>query len=165
MIRASSESSVTASTSTAQSVSFSQLSVDEREQLRWLNAHYDDDKRSYRKQLEALGKIRVRIQETVDPKHYVYTDGETAHEVLTQLKGRFKPTDYARKQELRATWMSLQKSTKVTETENWLQLWESTYDECKKASLPEVQDEWPVNSLISTLQSIAPSFANSLEVR
>ena len=91
--------------------------------------------------MEALGKIRVRIQELVDPKHFVYTRGDTAHEVLSKLKARFKLTDYAKKQELRTAWASLQKSTKVIDTEGWLQLWETTYDECKEVNLPEVQDE------------------------
>jgi hypothetical protein len=143
---------------------FSDLSSDEREQLRWLNADYDDNKRTYRKEMESLGKIRVKIQESVDPKHFVYTRGDTAHEVLSKLNARFKPTDYAKKQELRNTWLSLQKSTKVTETEDWLQMWETIYDECKEANLPEVQDEWPANSLIEALRVISPSFANSLSL-
>jgi hypothetical protein len=71
--------------------------------------------------MEALGKIRVKIQESVDPKHFVYTRGDTAHEVISKLKARFKPTDYAKKQELRNTWLNL----------HWLQMWETIYDECK----------------------------------
>ena len=65
---------------------FSDLSSDEREQLRWMNADYDDNRQAYQKEMEAIGKIRVKIQESVDPKHFVYTRGDTAHEVLIKLK-------------------------------------------------------------------------------
>jgi hypothetical protein len=36
---------------------FLDLDADQREQLRWLNADYDDNKRRYNKQTEALAKI------------------------------------------------------------------------------------------------------------
>ena len=36
---------------------FSDLTSDEREQLRWLNVEYDDDKRIYRKHTEAIAKV------------------------------------------------------------------------------------------------------------
>ena len=40
---------------------FSDLTSDEREQLRWLNVEYDDDKRIYRKHTEAIAKVRIEI--------------------------------------------------------------------------------------------------------
>jgi hypothetical protein len=70
------------------------LNSEEREYLRWLTNKYDNDHRIYRQQFEALGKLRVKIQETVNPKHFNYTRAESAYEVMVKLKGRFKPTDY-----------------------------------------------------------------------
>ena len=40
---------------------FSDLTADKREQLRWLNVDYDNDKRIYRKYTEALAKVRIEI--------------------------------------------------------------------------------------------------------
>jgi hypothetical protein len=99
---------------------FSDLDADQREQLRWLNADYDDNKRRYNKQTEALAKIRTRIQDTVDPMHFVYTKAPSPYDVLVRLAKRFQLTDYAKKQELRTTWLGLQKSTKVTDVDAWL---------------------------------------------
>ena len=41
-------------------------------------------------------------------------------------------------------------------------MWETVYDECKDANLPEVQDQWPANSLIRALRAVSPYFAHSL---
>jgi hypothetical protein len=82
---------------------FSDLDANQREQLRWLNAKYDDNKRRYNKQTEALAKIQTRIQDTVDPIHFVYTKAPSPYDVIVRLAKRFKLTDYARKQELRTT--------------------------------------------------------------
>jgi hypothetical protein len=86
---------------------FSDLDADQREQLRWLNADYNDDKRRYNKQTEALAKIRTRIQDTVDLMHFVYTKAPSPYDVLVRLAKRFQLTDYAKKQELRKTWLGL----------------------------------------------------------
>src|SRR6266536_4996163 len=75
---------------------FSDLTADEREQLRWLNVDYDDDKRIYRKHTEALAKVRIEIQRTVDQRHYTYTNAATTHAVMVKLRNRFKQTDHAR---------------------------------------------------------------------
>jgi hypothetical protein len=139
---------------------FSYLDADQREQLRWLNADYDDDKRRYNKQTEALAKIRTRIQDTVDPMHFVYTKAPSPYDVLVRLAKRFQLTDYAKKQELRTTWLGLQKSTKVTDVDAWLQAWETTYDKCLEHDLPEVQAEWPITSFVATLGTVSLDFAN-----
>jgi hypothetical protein len=110
-------SSSTSPSTTTQAVTFADLTIDERDQLRWLKADYDDNNRVYRKEVEALGKIRLRIQESVDRKNFVYTSGDSAYEVLNTLKARFKPADYVKTRELHATWLSLQNSTKVMDTE------------------------------------------------
>jgi len=139
---------------------FSDLDADQREQLRWLNADYNDNKRRYNKQTEALAKIRTRIQDTVDPMHFVYTKAPSPYDVLVRLAKRFQLTDYAKKQELRTTWLGLQKSTKVTDVDAWLQAWETTYDKCLEHDLPEVQAEWPITSFVATLSTVSPDFAN-----
>ena len=74
---------------------FSDLTSDEREQLRWLNVEYDDDKRIYRKYTEVITKVRIEIQRTVAKRHYTYARGATTHAVIVKLRNRFKQTDYA----------------------------------------------------------------------
>ena len=99
---------------------FSDLTSDEREQLRWLNVEYDDDKRIYRKHTEAIAKVRIEIQRTVAKRHFTYTRAATTHAVMVKLRNRFKQTDYARMMELRSAWESLMRSTKVADTNEWL---------------------------------------------
>src|SRR6266487_6374056 len=67
--------------------------------------------------------------------------------------------------ELRSSWESLTRSTKVVNTDEWLQLWETTYDECQEIDLPEVQGSWPVQSFLRTLKSISPPFAETYAVK
>ena len=68
------------------------------------------------------------------------------HVVIVKLQNRFKQTNYTRKIELRTNWGSLAKSIKVTDANEWLQLWETipVYDDCHEINLPEVQGDWPV---------------------
>ncbi|PVH75543.1 hypothetical protein DL98DRAFT_593049 [Cadophora sp. DSE1049] len=144
---------------------YSDLDANEREQLRWMNVEYDDDKRIYRKHTEAIAKVRMEIQRTVAIRHFIYTRGETTHAVMVKLRDRFKQTDHARMMELHATWTSLTKSTKVINTDEWLQKWETTYDECLELNIPDVQGNWPVLHFLNTLKQISPSFAESYSVK
>ena len=74
---------------------FSDLTSDEREQLRWLNVEYDDNKRIYRKHTEAIAKVRIEILRTVAVRHYTYTRAALTHVVMVKLRNQFKQTDYA----------------------------------------------------------------------
>lgn len=119
---------------------FSELDPAEREQLRFLNEEYSEDKRVYRKRTEALAKVLIEIIRTVSVKHTTYTKGETTHEVMVKLKNRFRQSDYARKMELQVNWDSLCHTTKVHDHDNWLDQWQTTYDECVEANLLTMLD-------------------------
>jgi hypothetical protein len=149
----------------AQPTAYSDLDANEREQLRWMNVEYDDDKRIYRKHTEAIAKVRMEIQRTVAVRHFIYTRGETTHVVMVKLRDRFKQTDYAYMMEHHPIWTSLTKSTKVINTDDWLQKWETTYDECLELNFPDVQGNWPVLHFLNTLKQISPSFAESYAVK
>jgi hypothetical protein len=54
----------------ARFTAYSDLDANEREQLRWMNVEYDDDKRIYRKHTEAIAnKVRMEIQRTATILH------------------------------------------------------------------------------------------------
>ena len=81
---------------------FSDLTSDEHKQLRWLNVDYDDNKRIYHKHTKALAKVQIKIQRTVDQRHYTYTNAATMHVVMVKLRNQFKQTDHAQMMELRS---------------------------------------------------------------
>lgn len=140
---------------------YSDLNQDERDYLRSLVSQYEEDRRDYKRQKEALARIRTKIQETLDPRHFVYARDESPYKVLVRLQERFRPTDYARKQELRTTWLSLQRTNKVTDLEAWLQSWESCYDDCLEIGLPDVQDDWATTAFLDTLRMVSPAYAET----
>ena len=60
--------------------------------------------------------------------------------MLVNLKNRFAPMDEAREQELIQTWKKLQEAPDGQDVENWLQKWETTYDNGLLLKIPDVQD-------------------------
>jgi hypothetical protein len=69
-----------------------------------------------------MGRLRTRIQETVHADHLTYTfNCTTVYAMLTNLKSRFAPADYARKQELTIEWRKqCSQPKRGTEIEPWL---------------------------------------------
>jgi hypothetical protein len=53
--------------------SFSQLSTDEKEQLRQLQSDYNYDRKEYDRKRKALAEIRTRVIETIKRDYVTYT--------------------------------------------------------------------------------------------
>jgi len=101
------------STSTTAPTRFSQLTEDEKEQLRILQKDYEYERKKYDQRTDALNDLRVHIQSTVERTQLSYTfKCETPYDMLIKLKGRFAPTDRAREQDSIREWKKLQKAPK-----------------------------------------------------
>jgi hypothetical protein len=86
--------------------------------------------------------------------------------MLTNLKSRFAPADYARKQELTIEWRKqCSQPKRGTEIEPWLQHLETLYDECTIHKIPEVLDEWPIHGFLAAIQGISPTFSETWELK
>ena len=144
---------------------YSDLSPSEQDHLRLLMLQYDEDKRYWRKQVEGMAKLRVKIQETVAVDNHVYTRGPTAYAAIVKLQNRFKPTDEARESELTDTWNTLVGTNKVSDIDTWLQAWETTYDECLELKLPVVAGTWPVKGFLRAVKKVSPSFSDTIAIR
>ena len=159
------ESSRTPDGPTSRAPRFSDLTPDEKEQLRWLQEEYIEDRKAYRRKKEALAKIRTKIQESIDPDHFVYTmDQESTYDIMVKLKNRFKPTDLARKKDLKREWLALSKTGKTTDVDQWLQNWETKYDECRKLNIAEVQDDNAVHTFLAAVGTISKPFQHTIDV-
>lgn len=137
-------SSSDASPTTFRDPVFSDLTPTEQAYLMSLFPVYNRLPSNHQKKIEALAKLRTRIQETLNPQFYFYAEADTPFEILVKLRDRFMPSDYSQAQEVRTTWISLQKENKVVDVEAWLQSWQTCYDDAIQHGLPEVQGEWPI---------------------
>ena len=127
--------------STIRPTLYSALIEDQREQLRFLQREYEYNRKSYDQRRAALSDLELYIQRTIHPTKLSYTyKCDLAYQMLVNLKNRFAPTDEAREQELIQTWKKLQKGPKGQDVENWLQKWETTYDDGLLLRIPDVQD-------------------------
>jgi hypothetical protein len=142
---------------------FADLTLEERSHFHWLVQDYQEEKKEFNSRVKAIAKLKTRIIETVDSTHFVYTQGPTTHAAMLRLQQRFKPTDFTRAAELREQWDSLSRTTVVVNFPEWLQKWETTYDECLELEMAEVQKDWPADTFLRCLQRIAPAFANQRE--
>ena len=141
---------------------FSDLDADQKEYLHVLNQRYESDHRRYLKEREALADIRGKIQETIDPKHLVYTKNDFPHTTLVKLREKFKPSDHAKKLEIRSRWITLQNTNKTpVDTEVWLQQWEICYDECLEQRIPDAEDPWATISFIEALKKVSSGYAEN----
>jgi hypothetical protein len=80
---------------------FSQLSTDEKEQFRQLQADYNYDRKEYDRKRKALADIRIRIVESLKRDYISYSHNcDSVHDLLVKLKERIAPTDKIREREL-----------------------------------------------------------------
>jgi hypothetical protein len=101
-------SQTTPSTSTVAPTKFSQLTEDEKEQLRILQKDYKYERKKYNQRTDALNDLRVHIQSTVERGQLSYTfKCENPYDMLVKLKERFAPTNRAREQESIREWKKL----------------------------------------------------------
>ena len=144
---------------------YSDLSPSEQDYLRLLILQYNEDKRYWRKQVEGIAKLRVKIQETIAVDNYVYTRGPTAYIAIVKLQNRFKPTNEARELELTNTQNTLVRTNKVSDIDIQLQAWETMYNECLELKLLVVAGIWLVKGFLRAIKKVSPSFSNIITVR
>lgn len=159
----SSSSTNSSYTQTTRPPKYSDLTADERDEYRRLQARYDKDEKEYKKKMQALRDLKLEVHRTVDVKHHnAYLNPKyDLYTILTKLRDRFKPTDFAETKRLRDTWESLCRTTRVMNHDAWVQQVRMCYDECMEANLPIVQGTWPVESIMVALNNIAPEFATA----
>src|ERR1700730_10239084 len=126
----------------AGATTYSELSTDEREQLRQLQSDYNYERKEYDRKRKALADIRVEIIKSIKRDFISYTHNtETVYDLLVKLKDRIAPTDKIRKRELITAYKAACKPPKAQNVEQWIQRWEKTYDEYLAMKISEVQEE------------------------
>ncbi len=89
------------------------LSPVEREELQARRHLWNQQHAKWERQEEALAQMESRIRESIAKSFLSYTRKcEDAHEMLTKLKDRFKPTNDTRKDEVIAKYQQLQRPPK-----------------------------------------------------
>jgi hypothetical protein len=72
--------------------------------------------------LEALAKLRAKIQSIIHRDNFIYTqDCEIVWDMILNLRRRFAPLDKAREQDVLTAWKkAIKKPIKGTEIEKWV---------------------------------------------
>ncbi|POS84372.1 protein phosphatase 2A regulatory subunit PR55, partial [Erysiphe pulchra] len=156
-------SDVKASTEQNTSIAYSSLSPDEKEEFRQLKEDYNTEKKQYREQQLALGRLRIKIQESVDVAYLPYTyKCETVHDMLVKLSDRFAPTDNIRRQEVLSDWNSSRfNEVSKEDFDDWIQKWEVKFHQMKELNLPDVEGTRPVEDFLNVASSIDYQFAKT----
>ena len=104
---------------------FAELSADEKEEYYSLKEEYKTNHKRWNDQSLALGKLRTKIQESIDVTNLTFTyDCESAQKMLRNLANHFAPTDDIRRQEILLEWKILQSELqKDHNLGEWLQKW------------------------------------------
>ena len=103
----------------------------------------------------------MTIQETISRPLLLYTfECESVHDILVALMNRIALTDRARQLDTSTRYQHLKKFPKNHNIETWLQQWECTYAECKKLSLPDVQNDCAIYDFLQAISSLALDFSS-----
>jgi hypothetical protein len=139
----------------------SQLTDDEKDELKLLRYDFKHQLTLYERQDAALASLRLFIQETISRTFLPYTfNCDTPYDILVALRRRIAPTDKARKLELTQRYQKLKNAPRAQNVDTWLQQWERTYTECKDLNLALVADEQPVYDFLQAIVDILPEFSN-----
>ncbi len=96
---------------------------------------------------------------------FTYTDGlDTPWAILKALEQRLAPTERARRLELSREYRALQKVPKSQSLDKYFQLWETTYAECEKINLPEIQDHAAICDFVTMIKTLEPAYWGAYEV-
>ncbi len=148
------------------STTFSQLSTDEKEQLRQLQSDYNYDRKEYDRKRKALADIRIRIVESLKRDYISYTHHcDSVYDLLVKLKERIATTDKIRERELIEQYKTACKPPKAQGIEQWIQKWEKTYDDCLVVNIPEVQGSRPLFDFVQAISGVSTGFADVWNVR
>jgi hypothetical protein len=83
---------------------------------------------------------------------------------MVRLPQRFRLTNLARKHEYRQQCLGLAKTSKSIDIDQWLQNWETTYDECKKLYIPDVAGDNATHTFLAVVATISRDFVSSYNV-
>ena len=91
---------------------------------RWAIIQYQESKKQYDNQREALTKLNLRIMETVSEAYRGYANKDTPYLSLVSLKKHVPLNNAAQRQALRARYHEILRGPKGTKTDEWLQQYE-----------------------------------------
>lgn len=146
---------------TTREPTYSDLDPDEREQLRRLQSKFDRDLKRYEKERSGLVDLRLVIQTTVHERHHnaYLSYKDDCYTVLIKLRDRFKPTGRAEISRLSNEFDTLCRTNKVTTTlGDWVERWQTCYDDCKGAKMGLVEGSWPIECFLKAVERIQPGF-------
>ena len=147
--------------SQSQGTLYSDLSLDEREYLRTLEADYNYNLKIYKRQKTGLTDVRFFIQQTINKDFLGYTRKcETPYEMLVNLQKRFAPKTLGRETEVVNRWLALQTAPKGNNLDNWLMKWDATFEDGLELSIPDVQGNRPIIAFIKSVASFNPGFSH-----
>lgn len=146
---------------------FSELDDRQARELSYELSLYQTRKKDFDRHEQAMGQLRIKIQETVHSDNLVYTfNCQTVYQMLSKLKERFAPSDFASKQECALQWRKLCVPPKRgQDLDHWLQTIETKYDECVLLNIPDVQDEWPLYLYLTAIEGVSNSFAETWRIK
>ena len=135
------------------------LSPVEREELQARRHLWNQQHAKWERQEEALAQMESRIRESIAKSFLSYTRKcEDAHEMLTKLKDRFKPTNDTCKDEVIAKYQQLQRPPKNRDLSTWLQRWDEVFDEGEELEIPHVKEHQPVKNFINSVEEVNSRF-------
>ena len=146
---------------------FSDLDANEKEQLRRLDDEYQFDRKVYKQQTEALAKLRSKVQATVSKDNLTYTyNCDHVWHMLSNLKNRFAPTDWAREHKVVNDWIKVvRRPTRGVEVEKWLQDLETAYDKAVELAIPDVHGTRPHFAFTNAVLELSSTFAESWDIK
>ena len=145
-------------------ISILDLDGEEKETYKLLMTEYREDLAIAKQVLDTIQAVRSHIVTTVSTTNIVYIKDKTSvYQILTALKKRLAPTDYARKLELACKYNKLKTYSKRENVEKWLKDWEIVFTDGRKLKIPEVADDRSLFDFTHAISVIDSGYASSQE--
>ena len=80
--------------------------------------------------------------------------------MLVAFQNRLAQTPEYKEHELLTCQNNLKEHKKGQDIKNWLQKWETTYDDCLAIRLPDVSKKRGIYAFVTAIHLIAPGFSN-----
>jgi ribosomal protein L10 len=122
---------------------------------------YRDELKEWKLKQNTINDIDDYIMRTTGTYWSTIERVQGVKERLQRLKEHVAPSNYAREQEVLARYDSVRKSAKATQTDEWLQQWESVLSDLKERKLPEAEGIRPTRAFLQAVEPIQPLFTQT----
>ena len=141
---------------------FADLNEDEKSMYKEDSAQYRVDIQTFRQESRAIGELRTKIVESLQPNHRKLIFGYmTCREVLAQVKNRLEPNDDIQQMQVTEDYAKARHTPCAKNVDSWLMEWERLEIMVKRLKIADFCDYKFIQDLLSSSSPLLPMWVTS----